>query len=105
MSVMRQQVGLVALVAASVVLAFLAVGYHAHDDALDASPHSHSISVVCQICTLVHVSPAPAVNCIGPHVPCPGHRLEPPGAAPLPRAPVLCSHASRAPPAPSGLGA
>ena len=107
MSVMRRQAGLTALGAASLALAFLSVGYHVHglsdvradDDALDPSPRSHSISVVCPVCTLLHISPAPAVGCVGPHVPCVERRLKPPDAATLPHALAFGSHASRAPPA------
>ena len=113
MSVMRRQGGLAVLVAVSVALAFLATGYHTHglpgvrtdDDALDASPRSPSISFVCLVCTLVHVSPTPPVGCAEPYVPGAEQRLKPPDAATLPHGPALCSHASRAPPAPRGLGA
>ena len=106
MSVMRRQAGLTTLVAASVVLAFLAVAYHVHDlSGVRADDSAPLISAVCPVCTLVHVSSAPAVGCVGPHVPFVERRLNPPDAATLPHELSLGSHASRAPPAPHGFGA
>lgn len=110
---MRQQVGLTLLVAASVAFAFLAVVSHVHglrgvradDNARDASPLYPSFAVVCSVCTLVHVSPAPTVDCVPLHVPCVEQRLKQPDTATLPSEPALCSHASRAPPAHRGFGA
>ena len=106
MSVMRRQAGLTALVAASVVLAFLAVAYHVHGlSGVRADDSAPSISAVCPVCTLVHISSAPAVGCVGSRVPCIEQRLKPPDTATFPHELALCSHASRAPPAPHGLGA
>jgi hypothetical protein len=105
-SVMRRQAGLTALVAASVALAVLAVAYHVHDlSGVRADDSAPAISAVCPVCTLVHISSAPAVGCVGSRVPCFEQRLKPLDAATLPRELSLCSHASRAPPAPHGLGA
>jgi hypothetical protein len=96
---------LTALIAASVALAFLAVAYHVHGlSGVRADDSAPSISAVCPVCTLVHISSAPAVGCVGSRVPCIEQRLKSPDTATLPHELTFGSHASRAPPAPSDLG-
>ena len=83
MSVMRRQAGIAVLVAASVALGLLAVGYHAHglpvvhahDRTVDACADESAISALCTVCTLVHVSPAPRVDCVGLYAPRPEQLL------------------------------
>lgn len=111
MSVMRRQAGVAVLVAASLALALLAVGYHAHglpvvhahDRAVGACADESAISAVCTVCTLVHVSPV-GVGCVGTHTPRLEQRLGPHDTVTLRDSPALRAHGSRAPPAPHVLG-
>jgi hypothetical protein len=112
-SVMRRQAGISVLVVAGVALGFLAVGYHGHglpvvhtlDQAVEGCADESAISTMCTVCTLVHISPTPAVDCLGLHAPRSEQLLGSLDSVVLPDGPVLCSHASRAPPMPHGLEA
>ncbi len=111
MSVMRRQAGIAVLITASLALALLAGGYHAHglpvahahDHVADACADESAISAVCTVCTLVHVSPV-GVGCVETHTPRLEQRLGPHDTVTLPDAPALRSHGSRAPPAPHVFG-
>jgi hypothetical protein len=95
----------IALVAASVILAIVAEashvhgppGTHASHDVFTASSQSISIAEACAFCTLVHIAPTAAVDCLG-RTPRAEQSLNPSDAQTLPAPPAIYCNASRAPP-------